>query len=91
MLQMSSADCLQQRRPGAELDLPTVKLTSDCCCQLFSCVVFAIKTDKIAFWVNQIHDDGVINQVVFCVICFGEIYPISFCCVLDLQEHMKSL
>ena len=65
---------------------PIVDLIAYCSGQLFSCVIFAIKADKIAFWVNQVHDDRVINQVVLCVICFGEIYPICFGRILDLQQ-----
>lgn len=83
---LSSADSLQQTRPEAQLDLPIVNLIPNCSCQLFSCIVLAIKADKIAFWVNQVHDDGVINQVIFCIICFGEIHPVSFGCIPDLQE-----
>ncbi len=58
------------------------------CLQLLCGVIFSIKCHKFSLGVQQVHDDRVINEIIFVVIitCPSVVNPILPCCLFDLQS-----
>ena len=58
------------------------------CLQLLCGIIFSIKCHKFSLGVQQVHDDRVINEIIFVVIitCPSVVNPILPCCLFDLQS-----
>lgn len=60
--------------------------------QLFRCIVLPIEGDKFALWVDQVHDDRMINEIVLVIIisCSGVVNSVLPCSLLDLSTARVS-
>ena len=60
--------------------------------QLLRCIVFPIKGDKLALWVDQVHDDRMIDEIVLVIIIprSGVVNSVLPCSLLDLSTARVS-